>query len=51
MMALLNFNFNFKFLAMGAHKELEQTVLNIQNIQGIEGLMTPIVAPIKVLPE
>jgi len=33
------------------HMELEQTVLNIQNIQGVEGLITSIVAPIKVLPE
>jgi len=33
------------------HIELEQTVLNIQNIQGVEGLITSIVAPIKVLPE
>jgi nitrate reductase NapAB chaperone NapD len=33
------------------HMELEQTVLNIQYIQGIEGLITSIVAPIKVLPE
>ncbi|MBS7646400.1 MAG: Lrp/AsnC ligand binding domain-containing protein [Candidatus Bathyarchaeia archaeon] len=33
------------------HIELEQTVLNIQNIPGVESLMTSIVAPIKVLPE
>ena len=33
------------------HMELEQAVLNIQNIQGVEGLVTSIVAPIKVLPE
>lgn len=33
------------------HTELEQTILNIQNIPGVESLITSIVAPIKVLPE
>lgn len=33
------------------HMELEQVVLNIQNIPGVESQITSIVAPIKVLPE
>jgi hypothetical protein len=33
------------------HTELEQTVLNIQKIQGVESSITSIISPIKVLPE
>jgi len=33
------------------YMELQQTILNIQSIQGVEGLITAIVAQINVLPE
>ncbi len=33
------------------HMELQQTILNIQNLPGVEGLITSIVAQISVLPE
>lgn len=33
------------------HMELEQIILSVQNISGVESLITSIVAPIKVLPE